>query len=94
MSIVGVKMIGLDQTALTTKVFVERCVVDVMHQETKIVSTVLNTPIRTPVEHAYVMNYGTLNGATFHTRPVPSNVRHAIVPILHPAVQIASKDST
>jgi hypothetical protein len=67
----SVVMIGVDQTALTTKVNVERCVTDVTHQETQIVSTVSSTPIRTQLENAYVTHYGTLNGATFHTRPVP-----------------------
>jgi hypothetical protein len=85
---------GADQTALTTRVNVEKCVMDVMDQEMVTVSTVSNTPIRTIKEFANVTLYGTLNGVTFHTRPATFLVEPVTELITQTSVSLASEDST
>jgi hypothetical protein len=85
---------GADQTALTTRVNVEKCVTDVMDQEMVTVSTVSNTPIRTFKEFANVTLYGTLNGVTFHTRPATFLVEPVTELITQTSVSLASEDST
>jgi hypothetical protein len=85
---------GADQTALTTRVNVEKCVMDVMDQEMVTVSTVSNTPIRTIKEFANVTLYGTLNGVTFHTRPATFLVEPVTELLTQTPVSLASEDST
>ena len=85
---------GADQTALTTRVNVEKCVTDVMDQEMVTVSTVSNTPIRTSKEFANVTLYGTLNGVTFHTRPATFLVEPVTELLTQTPVSLASEDST